>query len=157
MGQTHCQAHTDESSTGRWKPRKPHWIAWEHYSDISWHWIRAYICHSRFWQAHKLWSTPWMAIYEGIESIAILDSGAGISVATKSIWEKWGRPIVWSTRLNLQLADGSLENPIGLLENITVTSCGIKYEHTFAIVDFGRNTNYEVILGRPFIRQFRMV
>ena len=94
-------------------------------------------------------------VYEGIESIAILDSGAGISIATKSIWEKWGRPTVRRrTRMNLQLADGSLENPIGLLENVTVTSCGIKYEHTFAIVDFGRNTNYEVILGRPFIRQF---
>ena len=59
--------------------------------------------------------------------------------------------------MNLQLADSSLENPIGLLENVTVTSCGIKYEHTFAIVDFGRNTNYEVILGRPFMRQFQMV
>ena len=57
--------------------------------------------------------------------------------------------------MNLQLADGSLGNPIGLLENITVTSCGIEYEHTFAIVDFGRN--YEVILGWPFMRQFRMV
>ena len=50
------------------------------------------------------------------------------------------------------VVDGSLENPIGLLENVTVTSCGIEYEHTFAIVDFGRNTNYEVILGRPFMR-----
>ena len=28
--------------------------------------------------------------YEGIESIAILDSGVGISIATKTIWEKWG-------------------------------------------------------------------
>ena len=86
--------------------------------------------------------------YEGIKSIAILDSGAGIGIATKSIWDKWGKPTVRRTRMNLQLADGSLENPIGLLENITVTSCGIKYEHTFAIVNFGRNTNYEVILGR---------
>ena len=72
--------------------------------------------------------------YEGIESIAILDSGAGISIATKSIWEKWGRPTVRQTQMNLQLADESLENPVGLLENITVTSCGIEYEHTFAIV-----------------------
>ena len=95
--------------------------------------------------------------YEGIESIAILDSGAGISIATKSIWEKWGRPTVRRTRMNLQLADRSLENPIGLLENIIVTSCGIEYEHTFAIVDFGQNTNYEVILGQPFMRQFQMV
>ena len=59
--------------------------------------------------------------------------------------------------MNLQLADGSLENPIGLLENVTMKSCGIEYEHTFATVDFGQNANYEVILGRPFMRQFQMV
>ena len=59
--------------------------------------------------------------------------------------------------MNLQLADGSLENPMGLLERVIVNSCGLEYEHTFAIVDFGRNTNYEVILGRPFMRQFRMI
>ena len=57
-----------------------------------------------------------------IVSIAILDSGAGISIATKSMWEKWGKPIVQSTRMNLQLADGSLEQPIGVLENVTVKS-----------------------------------
>ena len=102
-------------------------------------------------------NTTLPVLHEGIESIAILDSGAGISIATKSIWEKWGRPTVRQTRMNLQLADGSLENPIGLLENIIVTSCGIEYEHTFAIVDFGQNTNYEVILGQPFMRQFQMV
>ena len=27
----------------------------------------------------------------------------------------------------------------------------------FAIVDFGKNANYEVILGRPFMRQFKMI
>ena len=108
-------------------------------------------------QAKDEGNTTLPIVYEGIESVAILDSGAGISIATKSIWDKWGKPTVRRTRMNLQLADGSLENPIGLLENITVTSCGIEYEHTFAIVDFGRNTNYEVILGRPFMRQFQMV
>ena len=96
-------------------------------------------------------------VYEGIKSIAILDSGAGIRIATKSIWDKRDKPTIRCTRMNLQLADGSLENPNGLLENITVKYCGIEYEHTFAIVDFGRNTNYEVILGRPFMRQFHMV
>ena len=95
--------------------------------------------------------------YEGIESMAILDSGAGISIATKTIWDKWGKPTVRRTRMNLQLADGSLENPIGLLENVTMKSCGIQYEHTFTIVDFGKNANYEVILGHSFMRQFKMV
>ena len=47
--------------------------------------------------------------YKDIKSMAILDSGAGISIATKTIWEKWGKPTVRQTRMNLQLADGSLE------------------------------------------------
>ena len=89
--------------------------------------------------------------------MAILDSGAGMSIATKTIWEKWGKPTVRQTCMNLQLADGSLENPIGLLESIMVKSCGIKYEHTFAIVDFGKNKNSKVILGRPFMHQYRIV
>ena len=103
-------------------------------------------------------NTTFPVEYERVESIAILDSGAaGISIATKTIWEKWDKPTVRQTCMNLQLADGSLENPIGLLENVTVKSCGIEYEHTFAIVDFGKSANYEVILGRPFMRHFRMV
>ena len=59
--------------------------------------------------------------------------------------------------MNLQLADGRLENPIGILENVALTTCGIEYTHSFAVVDFGRETNYELILGRPFMRQFSMV
>ena len=59
--------------------------------------------------------------------------------------------------MNLQLVDGSLENPIVLLENVIVKSYCIEYEHTFAIVDFGKKANYEVILGRPFMRQLQMV
>ena len=38
-----------------------------------------------------------------------------------------------------------------------MTSCGIEYEHNFAIVDFGKKPNYEIILGRPFMRQLRMI
>ena len=32
--------------------------------------------------------------YEEIESIAILDSGSSITIANKTIWEKWGKPNV---------------------------------------------------------------
>ena len=52
---------------------------------------------------------------------------------------------------------GASEHPLGLLEDVKVKSCGIEYLQTFAIVDFGKNTNYEVILGRPFMRQFQMI
>ena len=82
-----------------------------------------------------------------IKSIAILDSGAGVGIATKQVWEAWGKPAIQRTRMNLQLADGSLESPLELLEDVKVRSCGIDYVHTFAIVDFGKETNYKVILG----------
>ena len=57
--------------------------------------------------------------------------------------------------MNLQLADGSLETPMGLLENVLV-KC-IEFEHTFDVVDFGQERNYKVILGRTFMRQFLMI
>ena len=59
--------------------------------------------------------------------------------------------------MNLQLADGSLNNPIGIVEDITMESCGIEYKHTFSIVDFGVNTNYKIILGQTFMCQFKML
>lgn len=86
-----------------------------------------------------------------VKTLAILDTRAGISIATKEMWIKWEKLALRKTRMELQLADGKMEQPLGMLENMLVESCGVKYEHTFAIVDFGRNPNYEVILGRPFM------
>lgn len=31
---------------------------------------------------------------EKVKSIAILDSGSGVSIATRTIWEKWGKPAI---------------------------------------------------------------
>ena len=51
-------------------------------------------------------------------SIAILDTRAGISIATKAIWENGGKQALRKTQMVLQLAGGNLEKPLGLLENI---------------------------------------
>ena len=59
--------------------------------------------------------------------------------------------------MKLQLADGHLEPPLGLLEGISITTCGIKFIHTFVVVDFGRRIAYDIILGRPFMRQIKMI
>ena len=44
----------------------------------------------------------------GCKHIAILDSGAGIAIATKSTWEQWGKPALRQSRMKLQLADGHI-------------------------------------------------
>ncbi|MCO5563849.1 hypothetical protein L7F22_017498 [Adiantum nelumboides] len=59
--------------------------------------------------------------------------------------------------MKLQLANGYVEKPLGILEQIIVTSCGIDYEHTFAVVDFGKTNNFDIILERPFMRQLKMI
>ena len=66
----------------------------------------------------------------------------------KKYGNRWGK---------LQLADGYVERSLGLLEEVVVTSCGVKYQHTFAVVDFGKHPNYDIILGRPFMRQLKMI
>ena len=95
--------------------------------------------------------------YGEIKTMAILDSGAGVAIATKQIWEAWGKPAIRKTRMKLQLADGYVEKPLGMLERIVVSSCGIEYEHTFAVVDFGKKPMYDIMLGRPFMRQLKMI
>ena len=38
-----------------------------------------------------------------------------------------------------------MESLIGVLEKVIVISCGIEYKHTFAVVDFGAEPNFEII------------
>ena len=39
--------------------------------------------------------------YNDYKAIAILDTGAGVSIATKSVWEKWGKRALRKTRMQL--------------------------------------------------------
>ena len=65
--------------------------------------------------------------YNDIQSLAILDSGAGVALITIQVWEAWGKRALRKTQIKLQLADGFMERPLGLLEKVVVTSYGIKY------------------------------
>lgn len=95
--------------------------------------------------------------FNEVTSLVILDSGAGVAIATKQIRVSWGQPALRKTRMEIQLADGYVERPMGLLEKVVVSSCNIEYGHTFTMVDFGTKPNYEIILGRPFMRQLKMI
>ncbi|RYA38459.1 hypothetical protein [Enterobacter cloacae complex sp. GF14B] len=89
--------------------------------------------------------------YNDVETMAILDSWAGIAIATKVVCESWGKSTIIQTRMKLQLDDRHIEKLLGLLEKVIVSSCGIDHQYNFSIVDFGKRLNYEIILGRPFM------
>ena len=92
-------------------------------------------------------NTTLLVEFNDRKAIAILNTGARVSIATKSLWQKWGKLALRRTCMQLQLADGTLAKPLGMLKRVTVTSCGIAC----------RDPNYEVILGQPFMRQMLVV
>ena len=93
-----------------------------------------------------------------VQSLAILNSMVGVALAIKKVWSSWVSLVLRKTRMKLQLVDRFIESLIGLLEKVIVTSCRIEYEHTFAIVDFGKKPNYEIIWGHPFMcQQLKMI
>ncbi len=47
--------------------------------------------------------------FQGVTTMANLDSGALVAIATKEMWKTWGKPALRSTRMKLQLADGHLQ------------------------------------------------
>ena len=74
-----------------------------------------------------------------------------MAIATKEVWDSWGKLALRKTRMKLQLADGFIESSIGLLEKVIVTSCSLVYKRTFAVVNFGKKPNYEIISNFPFM------
>ena len=87
--------------------------------------------------------------YSQVKSLTILDSGAGVDIATKSIWRAWEKQAIKRTRKKLQLVDGHLAKLMGLLEQVVLSSCGTEFVHTLDIVKFGLKSTYNIILGRP--------
>ena len=60
--------------------------------------------------------------------------------------------------LRLKLANGSLVKAIGLLKDFTIDILDHHIGQTFAIMDFNdKPSSYEIILGRPFMREHKMV
>ena len=82
----------------------------------------------------------------------MLDSGVVIAIATKRIWEQWGRLALRMTQMKLQLADGHIKRSLGLLEEIPILVCRVDIIHTLTVVDFHDKLTYNIILGRHFTR-----
>ena len=59
--------------------------------------------------------------------------------------------------MKLQLIDGHLARPMGLLEQVVLSTCEIEFVYPLAIVDFGLKSTHDIILGRPFMMQLKMI
>ena len=85
---------------------------------------------------------------------ALLDLGASINLIPTSLYEKFGLGELRPTSVTLQLADRSVTNPRGVIEDVIVKVKDFYFPVDFLVLDMDvpdnlRNT--PIILGHPFL------
>lgn len=56
------------------------------------------------------------------------------------------------------MANGTIAKPMGMLKDLKIKVPGHRVRHTFIVMDFSKHPmSYEMILGRPFMREAKMV
>ena len=82
---------------------------------------------------------------------ALADLGASVSLLPLSIANRLGLGSPSPTKITLQLADGSIKHPVGILEDIPVKVGKFYIPADFVILDMPEDHFTCIILGRPFL------
>ncbi|XP_074283510.1 uncharacterized protein LOC141608058 [Silene latifolia] len=84
-------------------------------------------------------------------SKALCDSGASVNVMPYSICKKLNMGQLNITNMTLQMADRSLQRPLGVLEDVPVRIGKYFIPVDFVILDMAKDVHIPIILGRPFL------
>jgi hypothetical protein len=85
---------------------------------------------------------------------ALLDLGAGVNLMPYMVYEMLGLGELQSTSITLQLVDGSIKRPQGILENVLVKVGKFILPADFIVLDMeeaSMPSPLPIILGRPFM------
>ncbi|XP_016164748.1 uncharacterized protein LOC107607292 [Arachis ipaensis] len=88
---------------------------------------------------------------------ALCGIGSSINSMPLSVMKKMRIQEAQATRITLQMADKSLRQAYGLVENVLVKVGELLYPADFVILDMGEDTDDSIILGRPFLATGRVV
>ncbi|GKE56165.1 DNA-directed DNA polymerase, partial [Tanacetum coccineum] len=86
---------------------------------------------------------------------ALVDLGASISLMPYMMYKKLGLGEPKATRMSLELADRSIQYPIGIIENILIKVDKYVLPIDFVILDMPEDSRVPMILGRPFLATAR--
>jgi len=88
---------------------------------------------------------------------ALLDLGASINLIPLSMLKKIGEVEVRPTRMTLQLADRSIKNPYGIVEDMIVMVDKFLFPVDFVVMDMEEDAEVPMILGRPFMKTTKII
>ncbi|XP_016163152.1 uncharacterized protein LOC107605699 [Arachis ipaensis] len=87
----------------------------------------------------------------------LCDFTASINLMSLSLMKKLRIQEVKHTRICLQLADGSIKFPSGVVEDMIVRVRPFSFPTDFVILDMEEDKNASIILGRPFLATGRTI
>ena len=82
---------------------------------------------------------------------AFCDSGASINLMPLSVVQKLSLGELTSTTITLQMADRSMAQPEGVLEDVLVKVGEFIFPVDFVIMKMEEDTQVPLLLGRPFL------
>ncbi|GJW27130.1 reverse transcriptase domain-containing protein [Tanacetum coccineum] len=91
------------------------------------------------------------------ECLALADLGASINLMPLSVWKKLSLLELTPTCMTLELADRSISQPIGIVEDVYVKVGKFQFPADFVVVDFDADPRVPRILGRSFLKTGRVL
>ncbi|GKA78046.1 reverse transcriptase domain-containing protein [Tanacetum coccineum] len=89
------------------------------------------------------------------ECLALADLGTSINLMPLSVWKKLSLSKLTPTCMTLELADHSISQPIGIVEDVYVKVGKFQFLADFVVVDFDADPRVPLILGRSFLKTGR--
>ncbi|XP_015949198.1 uncharacterized protein LOC107474121 [Arachis duranensis] len=99
---------------------------------------------------------PWSFVVpctlgDGFTRTALCDLGASINLLPSSLIKKLGIQEVKHTHICLQLTDGSIKLPSGVVEDMIVKVRPFVFSIDFVVLEMEEHKNASIILGRSFL------
>ena len=85
------------------------------------------------------------------ECFALCDLGASVSTIPKSLCDVLGLTDIEECSLNLHLADSTIKNPMGRINDVLILANRNYVPIDFIVLDIHCNLSCPIILGRPFL------
>ncbi|GJV40404.1 reverse transcriptase domain-containing protein [Tanacetum coccineum] len=89
------------------------------------------------------------------ECLALADLGTSINLMPLSVWKKLSLPELTPTCMTLELADPSITQPIGIVEDVYAKVGKFQFPADFVVVDFDADPRVPLILERSFLKTGR--
>ena len=86
------------------------------------------------------------------ECFALCHLGASVSTILKTLCDILGFHDLDDCSLNLHLADSTIKNPMGRINDVLIVANRNYVTVDFIVLDIDRNPSCPIILGRPFLR-----